>query len=1210
MMYEEILEDAQQVKRTLMVLGENVDLNAICELLQNSGPDYKLEDIINMITENWSSDRQNNLDEAGTPIVDLSSITDKSVIYDDPTIENIQEEYAEISDASSDYDDRDDYYASTNWDDISVVDTVTRSIPSPLEACDIASSSSNHNSEVTVIPPDVDVLEENNNDPNNNLGFLFQEFPDISSDIDHERRDTNVKSCAEIVEKPESPKPGCSKDSHDTFIPLKYSRLHTEAEQINVLLPRLRRNIIYKTLWHNCNAKNRIELTLWDLLPERRPKPQIPSKRKLLDDMCSMEHKKNIADMAISDDAKITHSYSEKPHSVCKKYPHVKKHISDEIIIEDNTIIDTSQQNVDSTTKVKLYKTDKSGNDVNTCNISDKEKSASSEVDTKTEELQITVENPIIPHKAGAGETVRHNHSTTILRPSKLTLGPNNKYMTLKSSSVPTSILSPPKFKIVKNYKQVPPAIVPTRNSGKSAMLKQNTEEHATLATSANGKNTQTSDVNTTQSLINLTENNTIISQDKTVLIVKTETKLSEDNTSHTQSCSTKNVHTLSTVQDTNSSKSEVKNLKQEGNDINTSQVMPSTSEEVNMNITKQLKALKPLQPSNNKQDQALLNHRIFYCAANYVAAANNQTAIHEKASTSKFVADNVQQETDAMKKKQKSTENNSDKKIILSQQALKIYYKLLPMFPCVDTKFIKQLCQDYVADDDLLAGETVILQNLIEYLLNHSQEHPNIKKPEPLLPDSFDLNEQYVNLLEIFPKADPTYLRDVAEQMYDKPDMIKQFVQSKLENPDYPTREQYLAKKKITEQQKQYTTGFQVSQFLEIFPNPFLHFEDNKRECQFDIHAVDFLKHHFNKIRVNTLLSTYAECKYNLSLTAKTLGKLNADMKTKRIYPLIQTEKIPLLQECAFIIHKADLQVYLDNLKENEEREFRELKARNELLECQCCFDNECMPSKCSTCNDGHIFCNSCIIKCTDVKLAEGETHINCLIDCGNEFNLSILQRVLLPTKFSILLQKRQEAEVMAAGLEGLVSCPFCHFASIPPQEDKVFKCFNPDCMKESCRLCKEINHLPLKCNEIKSDAARLYLEEKMTEALIRKCYRCGRTFFKEEGCNKMTCPCGAQMCYICDKPISNYGHFRGQGTMASNLCPLWSDDRRMNAEAVIHVCNETMKQIKEKNPEIEINANALLPKLPPKTKGPHDDVAHANILPAHANRVARHIP
>lgn len=85
--------------------------------------------------------------------------------------------------------------------------------------------------------------------------------------------------------------------------------------------------------------------------------------------------------------------------------------------------------------------------------------------------------------------------------------------------------------------------------------------------------------------------------------------------------------------------------------------------------------------------------------------------------------------------------------------------------------------------------------------------------------------------------------------------------------------------------------------------------------------------------------------------------------------------------------------------------------------------------------------------------------------------------------------------------------------------------------------RLCKELNHVPLKCDEVKTDAARLFLEEKMTEALVRKCYKCGRTFFKEEGCNKMTCVCGALMCYICDKPVKGYDHFQGQGAMGSNL-------------------------------------------------------------------------
>lgn len=96
----------------------------------------------------------------------------------------------------------------------------------------------------------------------------------------------------------------------------------------------------------------------------------------------------------------------------------------------------------------------------------------------------------------------------------------------------------------------------------------------------------------------------------------------------------------------------------------------------------------------------------------------------------------------------------------------------------------------------------------------------------------------------------------------------------------------------------------------------------------------------------------------------------------------------------------------------------------------------------------------------------------------------------VLKPNVFSKIAQKKQLEEIKAAGIEDLETCPFCDFATIPAVNDKIFHCLNPDCMKESCRKCKEPSHIPYHCDELEKDddvKRRTYIENKMTEALLR---------------------------------------------------------------------------------------------------------------------------
>ncbi|KAG8281403.1 hypothetical protein J6590_059697 [Homalodisca vitripennis] len=233
------------------------------------------------------------------------------------------------------------------------------------------------------------------------------------------------------------------------------------------------------------------------------------------------------------------------------------------------------------------------------------------------------------------------------------------------------------------------------------------------------------------------------------------------------------------------------------------------------------------------------------------------------------------------------------------------------------------------------------------------------------------------------------------------------------------------------------------------------------------------------------------------------------------------------------FINHKKEIKAHLDGIAESKKLAYEKAEARGELVECGCCFSSVIFED-CGTCNEGDLFCKSCILKSTEVRIGDGHTTFPCLSDCGSHFSLNLLQNLLETRAFSKLLQRIQLDEVRAAEIEGLEMCPFCEFATIPPPETNIFTCLNPECLRESCRKCHKDSHIPLRCNEVEDDEqtrARKYIEDEMTKALVRECYKCKKSFIKSDGCNKMTCSCGAKMCYFCRKPLTkDYKHLPGQ--------------------------------------------------------------------------------
>ena len=86
----------------------------------------------------------------------------------------------------------------------------------------------------------------------------------------------------------------------------------------------------------------------------------------------------------------------------------------------------------------------------------------------------------------------------------------------------------------------------------------------------------------------------------------------------------------------------------------------------------------------------------------------------------------------------------------------------------------------------------------------------------------------------------------------------------------------------------------------------------------------------------------------------------------------------------------------------------------------------------------------------------------------CNYLFQLNEMEKFFDERKFEFYQKQLLADELRKAGLDSsLDSCPFCEFSMIiDNQNERVFKCLN--CSIESCRSCKLISHLPLRCDEV----------------------------------------------------------------------------------------------------------------------------------------------
>jgi hypothetical protein len=206
----------------------------------------------------------------------------------------------------------------------------------------------------------------------------------------------------------------------------------------------------------------------------------------------------------------------------------------------------------------------------------------------------------------------------------------------------------------------------------------------------------------------------------------------------------------------------------------------------------------------------------------------------------------------------------------------------------------------------------------------------------------------------------------------------------------------------------------------------------------QFRFHSITEIEKSFKKGRY-LFTPAFRHLKHMMATGRKTRKTQRPDFEVK--YPIDPC--IELLKEKKFCELEVAIRAEKERRAAEREAAVEEARAAGALEECQCCYSPDCLREDMVQCKSGHCYCKECVARGCSVAIGDGKTIIECLGHCSEEIGWQELQKALTPNILSKLLQRRQAEEVGAAGMEDLVTCPFCPYQTIMENpDDRVLAC------------------------------------------------------------------------------------------------------------------------------------------------------------------------
>ncbi|KZP26858.1 hypothetical protein FIBSPDRAFT_781676 [Athelia psychrophila] len=185
----------------------------------------------------------------------------------------------------------------------------------------------------------------------------------------------------------------------------------------------------------------------------------------------------------------------------------------------------------------------------------------------------------------------------------------------------------------------------------------------------------------------------------------------------------------------------------------------------------------------------------------------------------------------------------------------------------------------------------------------------------------------------------------------------------------------------------------------------------------------------------------------------------------------------------------------------------------------CPICYDAVTLPIKLGC---GHTYCSACI---RHFLTSASTFPLVCMGDedkCHAPIPIPVVQRFLPIQQFTHLLETAFIAHIDRHPQDfKYCTTPDCRQVYRCTISDTASIVHCPSCLSSVCSVCHEEAHEGMTCAERKlnndpEEQERLN-DELATQSGFKKCPQCAVWIEKTEGCNHMTCKCGAHICWVC---------------------------------------------------------------------------------------------